>query len=872
MIENFLKSGAITSGVIGTFLMMFFCSSNAYAQGGDLNSIEDSLAIRDDIVFHGGFEEGYNNTAWKNRWGIPWIQRETINKIVTNHFLGEKTLRVSYPKGGVGPGETGTQFPLVFDRMTGLEESHFQEIYLRYYLKFEEGFDFRLGGKLPGLMGGGNSWSRSGGDQPDGTNGWTTRFMWRRNGQIVVYAYLPPSENGKWGGIQWGQDIDCDFAAEPGKWHCIEQYINVGTPGEDDGQLKVWIDGIQRLDIDDMRFWDVENDYGLIGGVYFSTFHGGNTSSWGPHVDSYAQYDGIVMARNRVGPAKRDTIELFLEDIELPEGYSGMKYRAQLLSASGGVPPYRWYDVNNELPAGLSLSREGEISGFPGDVDTRQINFQVKDQFGQTSYAETTLTISSGEDVNLANGHTIEDHSDNFDPGSPVEGLWDGDVSGELSASPGSGESNSFRVEYDFGEPCRISMVRLFGEATGDRVSKYYTVETRMSDSDEWFALTDNEDCFANQWFETNTDDSVRHIRLTVTGDIAAGSVRARAFEVYAGEIIYPELIIEDIELPEGYRDLKYRVQLSSASGGKPPYRWHDVNNDLPAGLSLSQDGKITGFPENIVSRQIIIKVEDQLGETAFADATINIITGEDVNLANGHTLIDHSDNFDPGSPVDGLWDGDASGELSASPGSGESDSFRVEYDFGKPNRISMVRLFGEATGDWVSKYYTVETRKRDSDEWFALIDNADCFAGQWFETKTDDSVRHIRLTVTGDITAGSVRARAFEVYAGDDFETTAPRIIPEENTNLLIAPNPASDKLQISFSLDSDAYVNCNLYSLQGMKTGSLARGEFRAGNHELNIDLSRLDLTGNIYIVVFSAAGDSGIIKSSRLIKVVK
>ena len=850
---------------------MFFCGGIAYAQGGDVNSIEDSLAVRDDIVFYGGFEDGYNSSAWRNRWGIPWIQRETINEIVPNQFIGDKALRVSYSKGGVGPGETGTQFPLVFDRMTGLEESHFQEIYLRYYLKFEEGFDFRLGGKLPGLMGGGNSWSRSGGDQPDGTNGWTTRFMWRRNGQIVVYAYLPPSENGKWGGVQWGQDIDCDFAAEPGKWHCIEQYINVGTPGEDDGQLKVWIDGVQRLDIDDMRFWDVENDYGLIGGVYFSTFHGGNTSSWAPLVDSYAQYDGIVMARNRVGLKLRDTIDLKLDDIELPEGYSGMRYRGQLSSASGGVQPYRWYDENNDLPAGLHLSREGEISGFPEDVVSKQINFKVKDQLGQTAFTETSITISSGEDVNLANGHTIIDHSDNFDPGSPVEGLWDGDVSGEPSASPGTGESGTFQVEYDFGKPYRISMVRLFGEATGDWVSNYYTVETRKSDTDDWFAMINDEDCFANQWFETPTDDSVRHIRLTVTGDAIAGSVRARAFEVYAGEIIYPELIIDDIELPEGFSGMKYRAQLSSASGGKPPYSWYDDNNDLPAGLSLSPEGKITGFPENIVSRQITVKVEDQLGETAFAETTITISSGEDVNLANGHTIVDHSENFDPGSPVEGLWDGDVSGEPAASPGTADSSAFWVEYDFGKPYRISMVRLFGEATGDWISNYYTVETRKSDTGDWFVLVDDADCFADQWFETPADDSVRYIRLTVTGDTIAGSVRARAFEVYAGDDFETSAALIAPEENIDLLISPNPVSDNMQISFSIDSDAWVNCDLYSLQGIKIGSLARGVYRAGNHELNIDLSRFELTGSIYIVVFSATGDGGIIKSSRRIMVV-
>jgi hypothetical protein len=624
---------------LGLIVALILLSSKiAHAQGGDINSIEDSLALRDDIIFYGGFEEGYNTAGWRNRWGIPWIQRATINQVVTNHFIGGKALRVSYPTGGVGPGETGTQFPLVIDRMAGVEQGLYNELYLRYYLKFEEGFDFRLGGKLPGLMGGGNSWSRSGGDQPDGTNGWTLRFMWRRNGELVVYAYLPPSENGKWGGVQWGQDISCGVAARPGRWHCIEQYVNVGTPGKDDGQLRVWIDGVLRLDIDDMRFWDIENDYGLIGGVYFSTFHGGNTSDWAPRVDSYALYDGIVLASERVGTVIRDTVELKVDEVNLPPGYSGLKYRARL-SASGGVLPYSWYDENNSLPPGLTLSRDGEITGFPENAGSYQINFKVKDELGQTAFEETAITIS------------------------PDEGA----------------------------------------------------------------------------------------------------------------------------------------------------------------------------------------------------------------NLANGHTIIDHSENFDPGSPVDGLWDGDVSGEAAASPGSGESDSFWVEYDLGKRYRISTIRFFGEATGQWVSKSYRVEIRKSRKDGWFRLVDDEDCFADQWFETLVDDSVRYIRLTVTGDPAAGSVRARAFEVYAGD-IETGTVNFSPGVSQTLRIAPNPVSDELRCSFTLDSDSMVEIALFSLQGIKLGSMVKGKFRPGDHELNVDMSRFNLPGNIYLVVLSATSEKGITRNSSIIKVVR
>ena len=252
-----------------------------------------------DLVFTGIFNNSFNSPGWRKSWGVPWSGRTSECEILQEGFEGGATLRVKYPEGAVGPGEGGTQFPIVFAGQDSIAEHFYNELYFRYYLKFEDGFDFRLGGKLPGLMGGGNSWSRSGGNQPDGTNGWTLRFMWNRNGRITVYAYVPPSENGKWGSEKWGQSIDCNFLAEAGKWHLIEQFVNTGTPGKDDGKLIIWIDGKKRLEIDDMRFRDVDNDFGKIGGIYFSTFHGGNTADWGPLHDSFVQFSNLVVYKKR---------------------------------------------------------------------------------------------------------------------------------------------------------------------------------------------------------------------------------------------------------------------------------------------------------------------------------------------------------------------------------------------------------------------------------------------------------------------------------------------------------------------------------------------------------------------------------------------
>lgn len=269
---------------------------------GESSALEPGLAGRSDVVFYGGFEEhAPASPAWNTAWGVPWDDRLENSTLVgpAEAVVGQKAIRINYPAGGVGPSQTGMQFPMSFARISGMKAA-FDSLYLRYYVYFDDGFDFVKGGKLPGLMGGGNSWSRSGGDQPDGINGWTMRFMWRTGGEAVVYAYLP---GGKYKEGDWGTDIKTGKSFVTGKWHCVEQFVKVNTVGVDNGKLKVWLDDQLVLDLSDVRYLTRLSDTTRVGGIYVSTFHGGNTADWAPTVTSYARFDGIVAATNRVGPA-----------------------------------------------------------------------------------------------------------------------------------------------------------------------------------------------------------------------------------------------------------------------------------------------------------------------------------------------------------------------------------------------------------------------------------------------------------------------------------------------------------------------------------------------------------------------------------------
>lgn len=498
---------------------------------GEPNNLEANLLSRDDIVFYGGFESEFGSSAWDTDWGIGFTNRADQVEILTgtSAFIGSKSIRVDYPAGGVGPTQTGTQFPINFEDISNMPVKAFDSLYLRYYVKFENGFDFKLGGKLPGLMGGNRSWGRSGGNQPDGTNGWTLRFMWRRDGEAVVYTYLPTGT--KYSTSQWGTDIKLNKHFETGKWHCLEQFCKVNTVGREDGKLYVWMDGERVLTLDDVTYRTVDNTAGKVGGIYFSTFHGGNSSDWAPSVTSYAQYDGIVAGTRRIGMYQTDPLSLLILTRELPDAMAGFGYNQTFL-AENGSGPYTWSISAESLPEGLNLSSNGTLSGTPEQSGTHTFTVQVTDAQNETSSVELTLTVNSSEGMNIANEWTYLE-SEGLDLSNPAQGLWDGDITDAPAACPGSQNSSTFWVLYDLGSVFDLTQVRLHGDADGSWYSSKYTVEIKEKDSDSWTKLIDNEDCFSNEWFETATSEKARLVKLTVVGNETEGKVQIREFEVY---------------------------------------------------------------------------------------------------------------------------------------------------------------------------------------------------------------------------------------------------------------------------------------------------------------------------------------------------
>jgi hypothetical protein len=237
-------------------------------------------------------------TGWKENWHVRRQQSWGLENLSVIREPREKfpaVLRVTYPRGSASPTVSvkdgapvgGAQF------LADLGITPTDSLHLRYYVRFAPGFDFRKGGKLPGLYGGK---AKSGGKIPGGADGFSTRLMWRKNGAGEVYAYLPTSRQH---GTSLGRG-NWRFATS--RWHLIEQEVILNTPGKADGCIRVWFDDRQVLKQDGLVFRTVPEL--KINGIFFSTFFGGDDPTWATPATTYVDFATFAVGTGYIGREK----------------------------------------------------------------------------------------------------------------------------------------------------------------------------------------------------------------------------------------------------------------------------------------------------------------------------------------------------------------------------------------------------------------------------------------------------------------------------------------------------------------------------------------------------------------------------------------
>ncbi|WP_143095508.1 polysaccharide lyase [Halopelagius inordinatus] len=209
------------------------------------------LSFDDQPKFGGAFDPQSN-------WSYADLQpKEHLELVSDDRAHRGQSLRVALDEGN----HKGCIADFQFSDTVGhsLERAH-----ARYYVRFSDEFEvIEAGGKLPGF--GGKYGCGSGGDGPcDGTDGWSARGGFdrpERHGfdedegkiQLAYYLYHADMEDKYGNKDPWGVN-DNAGAIERGKWYRLDCYVEMNTPGKNDGILRGWVDGTLAYDRTELKF------------------------------------------------------------------------------------------------------------------------------------------------------------------------------------------------------------------------------------------------------------------------------------------------------------------------------------------------------------------------------------------------------------------------------------------------------------------------------------------------------------------------------------------------------------------------------------------------------------------------------------------
>lgn len=178
------------------------------------------------------------------------------------------TRRISCPKGRVGPSSSAAAF------ITRIQSA--KKYRIKYEVMPEGNFDFRAGGKLPGLGGG---TAPTGGSSS--TSGWSGRLMWNTGGRLSFYFYRVTGGSGgrDTGGYGTHWMWASDAKLKPGMWNKIEISVDMTT-----GETIGYLNGVQKARQMLSYQWSTTDK------MVFSAFFGGQGAAYTPQKNEYLSF------------------------------------------------------------------------------------------------------------------------------------------------------------------------------------------------------------------------------------------------------------------------------------------------------------------------------------------------------------------------------------------------------------------------------------------------------------------------------------------------------------------------------------------------------------------------------------------------------
>jgi len=265
------------------------------------------IARDPDVIFSEDFEIGdmlaVERRGWSPRWGPGlWVDGTQekkgwkyyeVDASAGAAFAGGKCLKKRLPKGGKGA-------RMVRDLPAG-EEVLYQRAYLKVPREMPPGADHavRIMG-VTGVRDGTPTWQPYGARTPrsDGTGPFWLDLIFvnfERRGKILSRKLVLQSQK-----TNYLYEVSGGEGKLPmDKWFCLEMKVKLNTPGEKDGELRLWVDGKEILTV--TQAWFRSTRAVKIRSVQDQAR--GDRHHPFPR-DYYFRVDNFVVARKYIGPGR----------------------------------------------------------------------------------------------------------------------------------------------------------------------------------------------------------------------------------------------------------------------------------------------------------------------------------------------------------------------------------------------------------------------------------------------------------------------------------------------------------------------------------------------------------------------------------------
>jgi hypothetical protein len=254
--------------------------------------------------------------------------------------------------------------------------------------------------------------------------------------------------------------------------------------------------------------------------------------------------------------------------VALPEGYATVPYN-QALTATGGVSPYTFAVTSGSLPSGLTLSSGGELSGAPTAFGTFNFTVTATDNLGCTGARSYTLIINNCAAITL-NPASL--------PDSSVGAGYDQTITAGGGALP-----------YNF-------------------IISAGTLPPGLT--------------LASGGALTGVPTASGSFTFTVKATDVNGCMGTRSYTV----IVCATIVINPASLPGGFVGAAYSQTITAVGG--TAHTFAVTAGALPAGLSLSAGGVLSGVPTASGTSNFTITATDSLGCTGSRSYTVFIGEG----------------------------------------------------------------------------------------------------------------------------------------------------------------------------------------------------------------------------------------------------